>query len=169
MSIFCLDTQIIRWGLFNQESQTHNAFELVDKARKFIRWLDEKNIEVIVPSIIIGELLSIFPAQEHAKSLQLFSSEWMVVDYDVRAARQYANMRYDHSIKQMMADIKASNPYATRKQLTADLMIIATAKVHGAEKIYSHDKDFLKLAAGYVAIEDFEKTTFQTDFFDKVE
>jgi predicted nucleic acid-binding protein len=168
MSIVCLDTQIIRWGVMKQASKNPQADELVTKASFFIDWLDRRKDEVVLPAFIVGELLVTVPERDHAQTLNQLSEDWMIVDYDLRAAQQFAVMRYNQALKPIMDDIRMNNPYATKKQLIADVMIIATAIVHGAEKIYSHDNDFIKLASGYILAENFLEIPVQSNFFDKV-
>lgn len=168
MSIVCLDTQIIRWGVMKEKSLTPQANELIAKASYFIDWLDKQGTEVVLPAFIVGELLVTVPEREHPRVLNQLSEDWMIVDYDLRAAQQFAVMRYNQALKPIMDDIRSRNPYATRKQLVADVMIIATAIVHGAEKIYSHDNDFIKMASGHILAENFLNLSVQTNFFDNI-
>jgi hypothetical protein len=49
-----------------------------------------------------------------------------------------------------------AKPYtATRKELNADMMIIATALAHDATIIYSHDKALRAMADGHIIAKDF--------------
>jgi predicted nucleic acid-binding protein len=168
MSIVCLDTQVIRWGVMREPSKTPDAAMLVEKAIFFIDWLDQQRSEVILPAFVIGELLVTVPEREHPRILNQLNEDWMIVDYDLRAAQQFAIMRYNQALKPIMDEIKQGNPYATRKQMIVDAMIIATAIVHGAEKIYSHDEGFVKMASSYLPAENFLDISVQKHFLDVV-
>lgn len=163
MSLVCLDTQIIQWGVMKRASDSQSQ-QFISRASDFIVWLDKQKVDIILPSLIVGELLVPIAPHDHAQVLAKLSTDWMIVDYDIRAARLFAEMRYDSAIKQIMDDIRNRNPFATRKQLIADVLIIATAIVNGAEKIYSHNHDFLALAKRYVSAENFLDVQIQTSF-----
>lgn len=168
MNVVCLDTQILQWGVMKKESKTQNSQKLIDRATYFIDWLDQQSVSIILPSFVVGELLVTVPEREHPRVLNLLDEDWMIVDYDLRAAQQFAVMRYNQALKQIMNDIRQGNPYATRRQLIADIMIIATAIVNGASKIYSHDSDFINLASGYIIAENFMDMEIQSNFLDQI-
>ncbi len=159
MPIICLDTQLIQWGVLQHAGKATQNY--VAAATGFIRWLDQQRVDIIIPSIIVGELLAPVPRSEHNQILSRLSQDWLIVDYDLRAARLFAEMRYDTDIKRLIDDIRRGDPYATRKHLVADIMIIATARAHNAERIYSHDGNFLKLCSSYILAENFLNVPFQ--------
>jgi succinate dehydrogenase hydrophobic anchor subunit len=165
MALVCLDTQIIQWGAMRTVSDSGSQ-PMIARAYDFILWLTQQNTTVILPSLIVGELLVPIPPEEHNRVLAQLSSDWMIVDFDLKAALLFAQMRYDKAIKQVMDDIRKHDPYATRKQLIADVMIIATAITHSAEKIYSHNDNFLSLAKGYVVAENFLNIAVQQSFLE---
>lgn len=169
MSVVCLDTQVIRWGVMKEESKTPQGTLLISRAIHLIELLEQQKASVILPSIVVGELLVTVPERDHPAVLDRLNEDWLIVDYDLRAAQLFAKIRKDQVINQIMDEIRQGNPYATRRQLSADIMIVATAIAHGAEKIYSHDKDFLKLAAPHIDAIDFMSIPVQTSFLESIE
>jgi predicted nucleic acid-binding protein len=159
MSVVCIDTQILYWAVVGKAAI--GATKLIKPARDFMKWLEEKNHHIIIPSIVVGEML--VPVQEINVPTMLarFNEDWMVVDYDMRAARHFAQMRRDHATKKRFIDIRDLHPDITKKELVADVMIIATAIAHSADILYSHNEDLLKLADGWIVAKNFMDEQFQ--------
>lgn len=82
MTLVCLDTHIVQWGVLRRTSDPGQQ-HLVDKSAALIRFIDKNNDRVILPSIVIGELLVPIPQEEHSEVLSRLSRDWMIVDYDV--------------------------------------------------------------------------------------
>jgi predicted nucleic acid-binding protein len=158
MSVVCLDTQILFWGI--RQVAARGAENLVPKAKDFLYWLEAHKIDVIVPAIVVGEMLVPIPAKEHNEVLAKFQDNWMIVDYDLKAASLFAQIRYEQNTQRLMKEIRR-NPHATRRELVADAMIIATAIAHGADKIYTHDNNLISLARDYIVAENFENVPIQ--------
>lgn len=95
--------------------------------------------------MVLGEMLIPIPDDEQAIVLAQFKKDWMIVDFDTKAALTYAQMRRSHIIQKRFKDLRHLHPDVTKKELVADAMIIVTAIAHGAEKIYSHNEDFWPL------------------------
>jgi predicted nucleic acid-binding protein len=170
MSLVCLDSQIIQWGLFKRYPQSSKAVTLITQATAFIEWLEKGRHEVILPSIVLGEILSPVPRELHVEIMSQISREWMIANYDSRAAKIFAGMRYDADHKQIIKDIQAKDPCATRKQLNADGMIIATAIANNVNKLYSYDSALIRMArAAQLDAEDFMTINLQYKLFSQSE
>jgi hypothetical protein len=160
MEIVCLDTQILYWAIV--QKAVPGSEQLIPLAKDFIRWLDsQEGIEIIIPSIVVGEMLVPIPDDMQTEVLSQFNQDWMVVDFNLRAALFFARMRRDHIIQKRFKDIRQLHPDVTKKELVADCMIIASAVAHGATKLYSHNRDLCKLAEGYITTAGFDDESFQ--------
>lgn len=160
MSIVCLDTQILYWAIVRKA--VPGSEKLIPIAKDFVRWLDsQENTAIIIPTIVVGEMLIPLPEDEHSKLLAQFTKDWMIVEYDLKAASIFARMRRDHITQKRFKELRNLHPDVTKKELVADGMIIATAIAHGAEKLYSHNRDLRILAEGYITTASFEDESFQ--------
>lgn len=147
--VVCLDTQLLQWGLLKNPS--YNNGDLVEKAQDFLDWLDKQNPDVVIPSIVVGELLVTLNPDQKTLALNELVSKWKVIPYDILAAMQFSVMRDKKHVRKLMQDIRDSaGQKTTRATLTADLMIVATAIAHQADVIYTWDDDILKFANGHI-------------------
>lgn len=159
MPIICLDTQILYWGIVKKAAR--GAENLIVPAGQFLKWIETQQYDIIIPTIVLGEMLIPIPDDEQGKVLAQFKQDWMLVDFDTKAALIYAQMRRNHITQKRFKDLRHLHPDVTKKELVADAMIIATAIAHGAEKIYSHNEDFLALAEGFIDADNFLGVPFQ--------
>lgn len=160
MSIVCVDTQILYWSIVKKASR--GAENLMPLASDFMKWLETKEHTLIIPSIIVGEMLIPIPEDEKMSVLKQFSEDWIIVEYDLKAATIYAKLRCEHIVKNRLHDIRKLHPDVTKKELVADLMIISTAIANDAEIIYSHNEDLRNMAEGYLLAKNFLDENFQT-------
>ena len=151
MTVVCLDTHIVQWGVLRRTSDPGQQ-HLVDKSAALIKFIEKNNDRVILPSIVIGELLVPISQEEHSEVLARLSRDWLTVDYDVLAAMRFAQMRYGRPTGEDLRELQKTNPSATRNELIADTMIAATALVHKATKIYTNDRRFKNSVGKYIDI-----------------
>lgn len=154
MNVVCLDTQIIQWGLL-KIAHDQPTKEMIPLASAFLDWLDKQKCNVIIPTLVVGELLLPVDPIEYAAALTEFSTKWMVVDYDLRAARFFAQMTHDRAVKDVRKELQRANHNVTRSHLKADMMILATARAYGADQIYSHDNKFIGICKMYLSADNF--------------
>jgi predicted nucleic acid-binding protein len=161
MEIVCVDTQILYWAIVGKASR--GAEELIAPATDFLHWLDSQEVRIIIPTIVVGELLVPVLEPDAASTLNQFKQDWMIVEFDIKAAMIFARIRREHITNKRYDDIRAIHPEATKKEMDADTMIIATAISHGATKIYSHNINLRKLAEGHITALSFEDVDFQME------
>jgi predicted nucleic acid-binding protein len=159
MAIVCIDTQILYWAIVKNSKSSDQHF--IKLAADFMKWLDDQDHDVLIPTIVVGEMLIPVPEDLRSKVLMQFRENWMIVDYDLRAASIFAKLRSDQLTKQRFKALQELHPPLTRKELLADLMIIATAIANDAAILYSHDKPLRSMAAGYLDARDFLDENFQ--------
>ena len=133
-----LDTNILVWG--SREGSDPKTKDLERRARILFELLERDKARVIVPSIVLAEFLVGVAPEEHTKVMEQFRQTFYCPPFDVAASVIAADLwrkhaTYDPKDKQQ------------RKILKADVLIIATAKVAGAQCFYTHDDKCRKLAS----------------------
>lgn len=156
-----MDTQILSWAIIGKA--VRGTEQLIPLAVDFMKWLEKQDTNIIVPSIVIGELLIPVPKEDQISVLTQFNKDWIIVDYDLRAATIFAQLRREHMIQTRFKELRNLYVDSTKKELSADVMIIAAAIAHGAGKIYSSDKKLISLAqaSGMIEAENFQEVSFQ--------
>lgn len=147
--IACLDSHILVWGI--KEDATDGQENMIPKAKRFIEWLDEEKHDVIIPSVVVGELLMRVPPNQHEKVTQFFQKRFKVPPYDLMCASVYATIwqkkNEDKTVEYLKEKLKA-----TREELKADCQIVAIAVVQKAQCIYSYDEKLKKFAEGFIEV-----------------
>jgi predicted nucleic acid-binding protein len=162
MDIVCLDTHILIWGI--KKDAAGNQEHMVPLAQAFIKSLDEdKNIRVMVPSVVVGELLMRVPPEKHEEVNRLFHSRFMVPSNDIAAASCFARIWQEK--KNIMPQLKNDFPQTTREEMKADCQIVAIALTHGASCIYSYDDKLIKFAQGHIEVRQMPELSEQLSVF----
>ena len=99
-----------------------------------------------MPSPVVAEVLVKIPDDEHDEFVRRLVRDFIVVDFDLRAARKFAQIRFRSLSPEARQEIRERHPDATRRELDADTMILATALAHGASRLYTNDGRFKSLA-----------------------
>jgi predicted nucleic acid-binding protein len=143
--MICVDTNVLIWGV--QGAARAAQIGMVDRTRRFLRWLFKANDLVMVPAVVVSEYLHNFPAFEHARQLRVLEENFVISPFDIRCAAVASEM-------QSAGRVTVGVPGA-RQTLKADTQIIATAICHGARAIVTADvAEFFRLAKGRIAILD---------------
>jgi predicted nucleic acid-binding protein len=154
--IVCIDTQILFWAI---EGRGTDDQQLLRDAADFVKWIDERATHIIVPSIVVGEMLVAVDEVHVNKTINQFTQDWLVVDYDVRAAMIFARIRRSHAFEKRRLTLRDLEQ-ATRVEVIADAMIIATAVANAADIIYTYDNPLCNLAQGWIEAKNFTEETF---------
>lgn len=160
MDIVCFDTQVLIWGI--QETSSSTQTEMIERAKHLIGQLSKSKARIIVPSVVIGEFLLGIPSADHNKTLSLMRESFITAPYDLQAAARFASLWRkrvaNNSIKILQDDLGA-----TRQELRADCMIVATALVQKASCIYSHDTKLKVFAGKAIEVIEIPKEQIQLD------
>ena len=139
-----IDAMVLIWGLQKphhkgKKATNQDVADMRRRAKLLLRTLAEAKETVVVPAIVVSEvLLGIRPA-EHGEFIAALQEHFFMPPFDVRAASLAAQLWLE--TRELP---KEQQP--ARTTLKADVLIVATAKVAGAEVFYSHDGNFRKLA-----------------------
>ncbi len=146
--LVCFDTHVLIWGVKGEAvaSQRH----MIERTRAFIAHLTEKQATVLVPSVVVGELLMDTPAEQHQHMISILSKSFVVAPFDLQAAAHFGRIWQIQRSQQITHDLQSLG--ATRQELKADCMIVATAVARGASCIYSNDVKLQKFALGHIDV-----------------
>jgi hypothetical protein len=159
MDIVCVDTQILFWSLGGKVAK--GAETIAPRAIAFMKWLDKQDVRIVIPTIVIGEMLIPVDEQDHPAVLSKLKQDWIIAEFDLRAAVIFARIRREHIQNRRYEDMRNLLPDVTKKELDADTMIIAIAIAQSATKIYSHNKNLRTLAEGHIVALSFEDENYQ--------
>lgn len=148
MSIVCLDTQILIWAI--KEEAKSGQEDMVYRSKALIERLDKDDKKILIPSIVIGEFLIHMPPETYQITTNLIERDFIVAQFDVRAASYYAKIWREKQDVNLLDDLKESGK--TRQELKADRMIVATALANNAECIYSHDNGVIAFGQGFIDV-----------------
>jgi predicted nucleic acid-binding protein len=139
-----LDTMTVIWGLQASDPKGGNSrqadlIEMRQRAAILLDVLETSKETIIIPNIVVSELLIKVELAEHGNFLAELQKRFFIPLFDLRASALAASLWLQH--KALPKD-----EHIARTTLKSDVMIVATAKVAGAAKFYTHDKKVRKLA-----------------------
>lgn len=145
--IICLDTQIVIWGVKKEASPGQE--EMLAKAELFLKTCENDKVEIIIPTIVIGEILSGMADEKQSEFIKYMTSQFMIVPFDIRSAVVFAKLwKIWKENKRLRKELKDQG--AKREEMKADCMIVAIAKSRNADCIYSHDDKLRTFAEGHI-------------------
>ena len=147
MKIICLDNHVLIWGIKEQCSKGQEA--MIPLTKRFIESIDN-DTSVLVPAIVVAEFLMPFPSEFHATIINLFNKNFIIAPFDALCASKFSvvwNTNKDKAEELLKAG-------ATRGELKADGLIVATAIARKAECIYSYDKWISSIAKGFIDVKE---------------
>ena len=161
MSLICFDNHVLIWGIKEQAKEgQENKIVL---AKRFIDKLSDDDY-VLIPSIVMAEFLIPIPPELHATVINLFKKNYIIAPFDALAASKFSLIwqtnKPTETAKQLI------NDYATRAELRADSMIVATAVAQKADCIYSNDKWIKTFAKGFIEVKKIPFVPQQKNVFD---
>ena len=163
MKLVCLDTNVLIWGI--KGLATSGQEDMISRAKIFIDTLnDDKELTILIPSIVIAEYLLPIPHQEHANIINVFNSSFIIAPFDAFAASKFSIIWNTHKPSQEVEKL-VKNGF-TKTELRADSMIVATAVARKAECIYSHDNGVKNFAKGFIDVREIPFIPKQQDAFE---
>lgn len=144
-NLVCFDTQIVIWGM--KEDAIPEQEHMIARATALIEKCQEDATKIIVPSIVVAELLSGASERESNQLLAALQKHFIVPPFDIQAAQYFAKLWRDKELREGL-----KNEGATRAEMKADCLIVATAVARGARYIYSHDPKLEKFGRGHIEV-----------------
>jgi predicted nucleic acid-binding protein len=160
MSLACFDTMILIWGI-----QEHGPEAEVAQAKAFLDHLDKQGTKAVVPSVVVAEFLTGIPTAAHTTIASLLERHFMTAAFDLKASMHFARLWQDRENTGVITLLKQRDR-ATRAELKADCMIVATAVAQGASCIYSHDDKLKTFANGQIDVRKMPDVATQLELFE---
>lgn len=148
MKLVCLDSHILIWSI--KEEATPGQEAMIPKSKAFLRWLDETNTRVLIPTVIIAEFLMRIPPDMHTTVSNLMQQDFLIAPFDTQAAANFSKIWQTNKEQKVIRELIASGK--TRQELKVDSMIVAIAVSRNAECVYSYDDGLKKFANGYIDV-----------------
>lgn len=147
--IFCIDSHVFIWAIKKQASE-HDIHRLKE-AEEFLKWIDEAEHILMVPTVVLAECLSQEPLEKQSAIMKIAHETCVVLNFDVIAALKYAQVL--NLEKFQIAKAKAKTEGVAREQMKIDYLIVCCALANGVQRIYSHDPDIYKFAEGLIDVQ----------------
>jgi predicted nucleic acid-binding protein len=128
---------VMIWGL--RRGPSRQVSELERRARILLRQLEEEKAAIILPTVVVSELLVPIAPDKHGEFIAELRRRFICPPFDLQAASLAADLWQRH--RQLPRPEQAK-----RSTLKADTLIVATAKVAGAQVFYSHEAKARRLA-----------------------
>lgn len=142
MTLVCLDTHILIWGLKHEAEPGQE--EMIARARALLESFDKDNTQVMIPSVVLAELLINIPSEQHLGFISELERKFMIIPFDSGASLKYADLW--NTKKQ----IRNEDSTFTREHFKTDLMIVASAISRESDCIYSGDAYIQKVSIGSI-------------------
>ena len=146
--MICFDTMTIIWGV--QGAAKESQSDMVNRTKRYIQHLAEKNEKIMIPTPALTEYLVGFPPEEQIKQRQVIERNFIVPSFDIAAVGVAAELLGNTEVIQEM---RKKGEY-DKIRVSIDAQIIAIAIVNQAEKIISHDPNLMKLANKRIVVEE---------------
>jgi predicted nucleic acid-binding protein len=146
-NLVCLDSHILVWGIKNQSEPSQKP--MIEKARDFLEMLDEKKIQVLIPTVVIAEILIPEPIENQIKILNILTKNFVIGDLNVAIAQKFAQLFASN--KDLNTLLKEQEKLRKDK-MKFDQVIVATALQYGANCIYSYDKHVKSFAKDKIEV-----------------
>lgn len=163
MSLVCLDTHILIWGI--KEEATEGQEEMIARAKAFLEHLEKTDRRVLIPAVVVAEFLLRLPVEVHHTIVNLFQRAFFTAPFDLQAAERFARIWQAQRDTGRIQELSQSHG-ATKSELKADCMIVATAVARGTSCIYSNDDTLQKFAEGYIDVHEMPDILTQLDLFE---
>lgn len=158
MKLICLDSHPLIWGI--REHAADGQEDMIYRTKAFFDECRKNNTIMMVPSIVVGELLTGIEPKHHPLIINLLHGSFQILPYDAQASALFAKLWREKKESGLVNVIK-DELQATRQELKADCMIVATAIAKKAAAIYSHDKKLRNFANGNIDVREIPALQYQ--------
>ncbi|QPK64005.1 PIN domain-containing protein [Methylomonas sp. LL1] len=160
MKLICLDMHAILWGI--RKYSTPGQEDMILRSEAFFSECRKNKVTMMIPSIVVGEFLTGIDSTQHSLVVNKLKEGFQICPYDYQASALFAKLwrekKYSGIIKNTQHDLQA-----TRQELKADCMIVATAIAKKADVIYSHDNKLKNFAGDSIEVREIPSIPFQCD------
>jgi predicted nucleic acid-binding protein len=161
MKLVCVDNHALIWGI--RETASDGQEHMIQRTKQFFEWCKSKKITIMVPSIVVGELLTAIEPKHHSMVINLLNNGFQIPPYDAQASALFAKLWREKQESGLFSEVK-NELQATRQELKADCMIVATAISKKAEVLYSNDDKLKKFAGSSIDVREIPASQYQEGF-----
>jgi hypothetical protein len=159
ISTVAIDNHIIGWGI--RETATPGQEDMIDDTKAFFAECRASGIRIMVPAVVLGEMLTAIDAKHMPMVLNLLKEGFFIGPYDALAAMHFAKL---WQVRKTLIGELIDNG-ATRQELKADCMIVATAIAQKVPILYSHDCKLKAFAGTSLDVREIPREQRQTRLF----
>jgi predicted nucleic acid-binding protein len=152
MSRVCLDNHILIWGI--RGVATSGQEGMIQRALDLLGDLEENDADILIPSVVASEFLAGVAKTQHTELLRVLNLRFQLPPFDVRSAAMAAEIWRDAAElnPNLREQIRENFPGTERAKIKADIQIVATALVHRADILYTHDGVLRSIATGRIDV-----------------
>lgn len=150
MALICIDTQVLIWGI--REYASAGQEPMITRAQHLFDSLGKAGQRGLIPSVVVGEFLSGLPEASHAAVVNLVRAGFVTAAYDLKAAAIFAKLWQAKKDDGTVSQLRSAG--ASRQEIKADGMIVASAIAHRAAHVVSHDPHLRRFAVGQIEVQD---------------
>lgn len=136
----CIDTNILGWFVKGYTSDDDEV--KLEKSRFLFEWLEEQQVNVVIPSLVVGEMMSdVEDEGERERISDFVSANFEVLQHDIMSARQFAGMRIELDKKNVKQYRHQNN--VPKCRMINDYNICSVALSNNCDVIFTNNtKDF---------------------------
>jgi len=145
--ICCIDSNVFIWGI--KKVAAPGQEDMIPRAEYLFKLLDKQGHKLMMPTMVLGEILAPEPLEKYPVLMEKISKNFMVVDFDMRAASRYGQL-FTNKLD-ALKKVAKENEIEVQK-MKVDHLIVACALTHGAGCIYSTDKGLKAFGQKYIDV-----------------
>jgi len=152
MKRICLDNHILIWGV--RGISTPGQEVMISRATTLLEELDENDVDILVPAVVVSEFLAGVPKERHTELLNVLNGRFQLPPFDVRAAAVAAAIWRDSAARDpnLRERVREAFPETKSAKIKADVQILATALARNADVLYTHDGPLRTIADGLIEV-----------------
>jgi len=149
MAIVCVDSNIMVWGI--KETASPSQMDMIPRAKDFLKWLDDNDKQIMIPTPVVTELLMPIPLEDHYSFLQKLRDRFLIFPFDELAAIKCAEIWQAKAKDEVLKEYRETH-HVNKQQIKFDYQIAAIAVTRGVECIYSHDPHLRKFVGDIIPV-----------------
>ncbi len=141
-----LDNCVLSWA-FSSENVDNYTNDKILQAKRLIEKLDKEGDEIVLPTIVLFEFLSIFNEDEYEqreKLIQKLSKHIKMIEFGHECAVKSSELFRISRSPTVRTDIDETN--RTSSQRKTDIMILGLSHANGVDCIYTGDDRFIAIS-----------------------
>lgn len=148
------DSQVLMWAFpwamrpdKKKSRGSQDVPQMRLRAKILMRLLEERGIQLCVPSVVVSELLAGIDPRKYASILAEFEDRFFCPPFDIKASALAATLwQFERGLPGTPNKGLPAAERTERPIFKSDILIVASARIAGASLFYSHDGKCRRLA-----------------------